>query len=80
MLPPIEDHKWHDLSEYGARTRLPPGHRIEYALVLNGGEGIVVRIAGPNAHVFGCSTAGKEALDKAMDIALAWFESVGREL
>lgn len=74
---PIEDEKWHDLAEYGLKTKLPPKHRIEYA---RAGDGIVVRIVGPNAHVFGESGTGQEALDEAIDFALAWFKRVGSEL
>lgn len=75
---PIEDHKWYDLSEYGSKTKLPPGHRIEYARTED--AGIVVRIVGKNAHVWGKSTAGQEALDEAIDFALDWFSKVGKGL
>ena len=75
---PIEDYKWYDLSEYGSATKMPKGHRIEYARM--DGGGIVVRIVGPNAHVFGESDAGKDALAFAIKKALEWFGSVGGEL
>jgi hypothetical protein len=74
---PIEDEKWYALEDYGGKTRMPPGHRIEYARVDNG---IVVRIVGPNAHVWGASSGGQEALNEAIDKALNWFSSVGGEL
>lgn len=74
---PVEDHKWHDLSEYSSKTGLPKGHRIEYART---DDGIVVRIVGPNAHVWGKSGPGKDALEKAIDFALEWFRKVGEEL
>jgi len=77
MTIPIEDHKWHDLAEYGLKTKLPPGHRIEYT---RADGNIVVRIVGPNAHVWGSSPAGKYALDIAIDYALEWFSKVGGEL
>lgn len=77
---PIEDDKWHDLAEHGSKTKLPPRHRIEYARVLNGGDGIKVRITGPNAYVWGACEAGREALGEAVDRALEWFRSVGGEL
>lgn len=77
MSIPIEDHKWYDLSEFGSKTKLPPKHRIEYARI---DGGIVVRIVGPNAHVWGESVGGQEALDEAIDLALHWFSAVGEEL
>lgn len=76
MLPPIEDHKWSPVPMVNPH-QLPPGHRAEFARTE---EGIVVRITGPNAHVFGCSTGGKEALAEAITAALDWFEAIGREL
>ncbi len=74
---PVEDHKWHDIADYGAKTRMPPGHKIEYVRV---DDGIVVRIVGPNAHVWGASSDGREALNEAIDKALNWFSQVGGEL
>ena len=75
---PIEDEKWYDLEDYGEKTRMPPGHKIQYARMDN--TGIVVRITGQNAHVWGASSEGQEALNQAIDYALNWFSSVGGEL
>ena len=75
---PIADEKWYDLAEYGIKTKMPPDHRIEYARTDT--NGIVVRIVGPHAHVWGKSEAGQEALDEAIERALSWFNSVGGEL
>jgi hypothetical protein len=74
---PIENEKWHDLEDYGNKTKMPPGHRIEFARI---DDGIVVRIVGPNAHVWGASSEGAEALNVAIDKALNWFSQVGGEL
>ena len=71
-------HLWYDIADYGDKTRMPPGHKIEYARTDD--NGIVVRIVGPNAHVWGKSTEGQEALDRAIDLALNWFSQMGREL
>lgn len=68
---PIEDHKWRDISS-AADGILPPGHKMEYAQFE--GTGIVVRIVGPNAYVFGESELH---MNEAMRKALDWFDSVG---
>lgn len=75
---PIASEKWYDAAYFGAKTELPPDHRIEYART--DGGGIIVRIVGPNAHVWGWSPNGKLALDEAIDRALEWFSQVGRQL
>lgn len=81
MEIPIDEGAWHSLGDYYsvADLRLPAGHRIEYART-GDGMSIVVRIVGPNAHVWGKSEAGTEGLRVASEKALEWFSTVGREL
>lgn len=73
MIPPIADHLWHEIPD--TEGILPPGHKMEYAQFE--GTGVVVRIVGPRAHVFGQS---KQHMSEAVNEALNWFESVGSEL
>lgn len=68
---PIADHEWYRLDDY---FLLPDSHHAEVAEIEGGG--IVVRIVGPNAHVFG---EGR-MLDDAADEALTWFYRVGGKL
>jgi hypothetical protein len=68
---PVEGTGWHRMAP--DEIRLPKDHYAEYTR--SGGE-LIVRIAGPNAHV----TGNAVYLETAIAYALDWFYEVGGEL
>lgn len=74
MNIPIEDHKWTPVPDNAGF--LPAGHRAEAWHDPENGE-YVVRIVGPNAHVYG---KDELLLSEAVTRALKWFREAGSEL
>ena len=72
---PIEDHKWRKVDPWLPHVpALPPKHKMEVARIDE--DTVVVRVTGPNAHVFGQGPNWETAVTKAVE----WFNSVGGEL
>ena len=71
---PVDEQKWHRVDPWPGLEAFPKGHRLE--VTMPGDGTVIARVVGPHAHVF----AEGPDFDTAIEAAVEWFESVGREL